>query len=56
MKLNFKKNLGNTDRIIRTGLGLVSIWLMYYKIITGWIANFVIIFGVLQFIEAYLGY
>ncbi|WP_187296355.1 YgaP-like transmembrane domain [Tepidibacter mesophilus] len=56
MKLDFKKNLGSIDKIIRTVLGLVSIWLAYNKIITGWIANLVITFGLLQFIEAYLGY
>lgn len=56
MRLDYKKNLGNLDRIIRTAIGLFMFWLVFAGIATGWWAAAAIIFGLFQFVEAGLAY
>lgn len=56
MTYNLKKNLGNTDRIFRSIVGLIILWLVFSKSLTGWWATIAWIFAVFQFIEAVLGY
>ncbi|OPX83500.1 MAG: hypothetical protein A4E53_04585 [Pelotomaculum sp. PtaB.Bin104] len=56
MNLDWKKNLGNTDRLIRVAIGLLLMGLAYTKIITGWWATVGIIFALFQFIEAAFAY
>lgn len=56
MKLDFKKNLGSTDKTIRVGIALILIVLVYNKTLTGWLGIFVTIFAILQFIEVSFSY
>ncbi len=56
MNLDWKRNLGNTDRIIRTLIGLLLLALVYTKAITGWWAVAAVAFALFQFIEAYFAY
>ena len=56
MELDWKKNLGNTDRVIRLVIGIILIGLVLMKTITGWWVVATIVLGVSQLIEAALGY
>jgi hypothetical protein len=56
MKLDFKKNLGDTDRVIRTGVALLLAGLAFTGVFTGVWANLAIIMALFQFVEAALGY
>ncbi len=56
MKLDWKKNLGNTDRLIRVIIGIVLFGLAYTKIISGWLSIAVVIFALGQFVQAYFSY
>ena len=56
MDLDWKKNLGNTDRMIRTAIGLLLLGLAYTKTITGWWATASIIIAMVQFIDALFAY
>ncbi len=57
MDLDFKKNLNNTDRAIRTVIGLLLLYLVYVGLITGiWATTVAIVFALFLFIEAALAY
>lgn len=56
MELNFKRNLSNTDRLIRFLIGIVLLALAFTRVITGWWANLAIVIAVFQFIEAFFAY
>ena len=56
MDLDWKKNLGYTDRVIRTVIGLLLLGLVYGKVLTGWWAAAAVAFGLFQFIEAAFAY
>lgn len=56
MKLDFKMNLGNFDRIIRVMLGVYLIWLVVSGIAADWWAVIAIGFALSQFVEAFLAY
>lgn len=54
--LNYKKNLGNFDRIIRAAIGLYMLWSVYTGAATGWWAVGAFAFSIFQFVEAALAY
>jgi len=56
MHLDFEKNLGNTDRVIRTIIGVLLIGLVAIGTIQGGWAIAAIVFALAQFIEAYFSY
>jgi len=57
LDLDFKRNLSNTDRAIRTVIGLLLLYLVYVGLITGiWATTIAIVFALFQFIEAALAY
>lgn len=56
MVLDFRKNLGNADRVIRSIIGLVLLLLVFSKILTGWLTTIALIFALFQFVEAAMGY
>lgn len=56
MKLDLKPNLGTIDRVIRAIISLSLIMIAYSKMLTGWLGALSIIFGILLFIDAILGY
>lgn len=56
MDLDWKKNLGSTDRFIRTIIGLLLLGLAATKTLTGWWAAAAVIFALFQFIEAAFAY
>lgn len=56
MDLDWKKNLGNFDRLIRIIIGLILIGITFSIAIPGWIAALLIIIALSQFVEAYFAY
>ena len=54
--LDWKKNLGNADRVTRVIIGLLLLGLAFTKALAGWWAVAAIIFALFQFIEAAFGY
>lgn len=56
MKLNFKKNLGQTDRVIRTLLGIILIALVVGKVLTGWLGILLTVFAIFLFVDAFFSY
>ncbi len=56
MKLNFKKNLGDTDRVIRTITALLLAGLAFTSVITGGWGDLAMLLALFQFAEAALGY
>lgn len=56
MDLDWKKNLGNTDRIIRTFIGLLLLALVLTQSITGSWAVVAALFALFQFVEAFFAY
>jgi len=54
--LQFKKNLGLIDRVIRVIIGLVLLVISMSGIITGWWASAAVVFALFQFLEAALAY
>lgn len=56
MHLDWEKNLGKTDRMIRAVIGLLLIGLAFTKVITGWGAVAAAAFGLFQLVEAYAAY
>lgn len=57
MKLDFKRNLGLVDRVIRFILGIVIIVLTSLEIINiSYLNIFFFLFGISQIIESLLGY
>lgn len=56
LELDFRKNLGNTDRVIRIGIGLLILILVALRVIAGWLAVVAVLFAISQFIEGLAGY
>lgn len=56
MNLDFNKNLGNTDRIIRAATGLVLMTLVFTKVLKGWQAILATIISICQFFDAIFSY
>lgn len=56
MRLNFEKNLGDTDRVVRLIIGAALIWLAVFRFITGGWAVAAIGLGLSQLIEGALAY
>lgn len=56
MHLDWKQNLGNTDRFIRTAIGILLLALVVTKVITGFWAVIAILLALFQFIEAFFAY
>lgn len=54
--LDWEKNLGNTDRLIRFLLALLLLALVFTKTITGWWAALAFLFSLIQFVEAAFAY
>jgi len=54
--LDYKKNLGAFDRIIRTAIGFYTLWLVLSGTVTGWWAVAAFLFVMFNFIEAALAY
>lgn len=56
MELDWDKNLGTTDRIIRVLIGTTLLTLVITKNVVGWWATGVIVMAIFQFIEAFFAY
>lgn len=56
MDLDLKKNLGNSDRIIRVIIGVLLLALTVSRSITGGWAIAAVVFALFQFVEAALAY
>lgn len=56
MDLDWKRNLSNTDRVIRTVIGIILLALVLTNFITGVWAVIAVLFAISQFVEAYLAY
>lgn len=56
VKLDWEKNLGTTDRIIRIVIGATLLALVMTKSVTGWWATGAVILAIFQFIEAFFAY
>lgn len=56
MDLDFKKNLGASDRIARVVIGLMALGLVVAKVALGFWAAAAIVFALFQFAEAAIGY
>jgi len=56
LHLDFKKNVGNAGRLIRTIAGIVLLTLVDIRVITGWWAKAAVGFSLFLFIEAFLAY
>lgn len=56
MDLDLKRNLSNTDRVIRAIIGLLLLGLVYTKTVSGWWSIAAIVIALFQFVEAALAY
>ncbi len=56
MHLDFNKNLGNSDRLIRVVIGVILVALAVSRMITGWWAVAAVVMALFQFMEAALAY
>ncbi|HEX3015366.1 MAG TPA: YgaP-like transmembrane domain [Desulfobacteria bacterium] len=56
MILNWRKNLGNTDRVVRIVIAVILVGLGITQTIPGWWAVAASLLGISQFIEAGLAY
>lgn len=56
VKLDWEKNLGTTDRIIRIVIGATLLGLVITKNVAGWWATGAVILAIFQFIEASFAY
>lgn len=56
MRLEFRKNLGDTDRVIRAVIGVFLLGWVLTGVATGWWAVVAGVLAVSQFIEAALAY
>ena len=56
MDLDYEKNLGGTDRVIRATAGVGLVGLVITRTATGPWAVIASILAMSQFVEAYLGY
>lgn len=56
MELEYRKNLGSIDRIIRAVVGLLLLGLVVKRVTTGWWTFLTVILAASQFIEAGFAY
>lgn len=56
MKLDWKKNLGTFDRIVRVMIGLYLLSLFFSQALSGFWAAAAIVLALFQFLEAALAY
>jgi len=56
LHLDWEKNLGNTDRLIRAVLGLLLLGLAFTGTVTGWWAAAAVVLALFQFVEALFAY
>ena len=56
MRLYFKKNLGDMDRIIRLIIGVALVWLASSQYVNGGWATLALVLGLSQFIESAFAY
>jgi len=56
MQLEFKRNLGVIDRIIRLVIGLILVSLVMLRIATNWMAPLALYIGGIIIFEAIIGY
>ena len=56
LQLDWEKNLGNTDRVIRAVLGLLLVGLAFTGTVTGWWAVAAVVLALFQFVEALFAY
>ncbi|WP_157872763.1 YgaP-like transmembrane domain [Desulfoscipio gibsoniae] len=54
--MDWQRNLGSIDRIVRTVIGLLIIGLVLLKVLTGIWAVLAVLFAVVQFAEALFAY
>lgn len=56
MQLQFKRNLGLIDRVIRVLIGLILLSLVLTHIATGWMVPYALYIGGIIIFEAGIGY
>ena len=56
MELDFRKNLGGKDRVIRVAIALALLALAAGRFVTGWMAALAIVLALSQFAEGFAGY
>jgi hypothetical protein len=57
LDFDYKRNLSNTDRAIRTVIGLLLLYMVYVRLITSlWVTTVAIGFAIFQLIEAAFAY
>ncbi|MFX4261118.1 YgaP-like transmembrane domain [Pelotomaculum propionicicum] len=56
MILTYKKNLGTFDRMVRAGIGLYLLWLVFIGAIVGWWTLAAFLFALFHLVESFLGY
>ncbi|MDT8900140.1 DUF2892 domain-containing protein [Anaeroselena agilis] len=56
MNLDWEKNLGTTDRIIRIAFGATLLALVMTKSVAGWWVTGAVVLAIFQFIEAFFAY
>lgn len=58
MHLSFRRNLGNTDRVIRLVIGVVLLYLVLFSplAMSGWVSILLGIVGVAMIVEGLLAY
>lgn len=56
MHLDWERNLGSTDRVIRFLTALLLLGLVFTQVLSGWWAALAVIFSLFQFLEAALAY
>ncbi|WP_414714889.1 YgaP family membrane protein [Sporomusa sp.] len=56
MELDWVKNLGTADRIMRIIIGATLLVLVITNNVSGWWATGAVILAIIQFFEAFFGY
>ena len=56
MDLDFKKNIGNYDRVFRVAVGVLFMALALLKVVTGGWAIAAVVVGLVQVAEGVFGY
>ncbi|MDD4588781.1 MAG: DUF2892 domain-containing protein [Heliobacteriaceae bacterium] len=56
LTLDYKQNLGALDRLIRTAIGFLALWLVLTGTVAGWWAVAAFLFAIVNFIEAAAAY
>jgi len=56
VQLEFKRNLGVKDRMIRIAIGLILVILVMMHVVTGWMSSSALFIAGLMIFEAVIGY